>query len=141
MHLDFGPDVAGGALFPFLEAFTDMRTGISIARGGASRLIDALVAAAARRPAASCARGAEVARVAVAAGRASGVELAGGERIAARRAVIAGLTPTALYGRLLEPAAAPPRAARRGGRATPTGRATMMVHLALSRPGPVARGR
>src|SRR5579862_5941214 len=36
MHLDFGPDVSGGALFPFLEAFTDMRTGISIARGGAS---------------------------------------------------------------------------------------------------------
>ena len=32
MHLDFGPDVSGGALFPFLEAFTDMRTGISLAR-------------------------------------------------------------------------------------------------------------
>ena len=37
MHLDFGPDVSGGAMFPFLEAFTDMRTGISVARGGASR--------------------------------------------------------------------------------------------------------
>jgi phytoene dehydrogenase-like protein len=44
MHLDFGPDVAGGALFPFLEAFTDMRVGIAIVRGGASRLPEALAA-------------------------------------------------------------------------------------------------
>ena len=44
MHLDFGPDVSGGAMFPFLEAFTDMRTGISVAQGGASRLIEASVA-------------------------------------------------------------------------------------------------
>ncbi|HSC01810.1 MAG TPA: NAD(P)/FAD-dependent oxidoreductase, partial [Solirubrobacteraceae bacterium] len=41
MHLDFGPDVSGGAMFPFLEAFTDMRTGISIVQGGASKLIEA----------------------------------------------------------------------------------------------------
>ncbi|MBV9914944.1 MAG: NAD(P)/FAD-dependent oxidoreductase [Solirubrobacterales bacterium] len=44
MHLDFGPDVSGGAMFPFLEAFTDMRVGISLVRGGASRLVQALIA-------------------------------------------------------------------------------------------------
>src|SRR6185312_15062245 len=95
MHLDFGPDVAGGALFPFLEAFTDMRTGISLARGGASRLIEAL-AGLGSEAGMELRTEAEVTRVSVAGGRAVGVELASGERIAARRAVIAGVTPPIL---------------------------------------------
>jgi phytoene dehydrogenase-like protein len=130
MHLDFGPDVSGGALFPFLEAFTDMRTGISLARGGASRLTDALVALlGAAGGELRC--GADVARVEVRGGRAVGVALAGGERLAARRAVIAGVTPTQLYGRMLE-------------RPMPGeyryGPGTMMLHLALRGPIPWAAG-
>ena len=130
MHLDFGPDVSGGAMFPFLEAFTDMRTGIAVARGGASRLIDALVALL-TEAGGELRLGAEVTRVVVEGGRASAVELAGGERIDAGRAVIANLTPTILHGRLLDAPSLSPRL-RRSAAGYAYGPGTMMVHLALA---------
>jgi phytoene dehydrogenase-like protein len=130
MHLDFGPDVSGGAMFPFLEAFTDMRTGISVARGGASRLIDALAGLGAEHGM-ELRTGAEVARVNVAGGRAVGVELADGERIEARRAVIAGVTPPLLHGLLA--GASVPGAFTTAARRYQFGPGTLMVHLALSR--------
>jgi phytoene dehydrogenase-like protein len=132
MHLDFGPDVAGGAMFPLLEAFTDMRAGMSIARGGASRLIDALVALAAEHGA-ELRTGAEVVRVSTRAGRASGVELADGERLQARRAVVAGVAPRALYSRLLAGAGVPEAIVRAAG-GYRYGPGTLMLHLALSAP-------
>jgi phytoene dehydrogenase-like protein len=130
MHLDFGPDVSGGAMFPFLEAFTDMRTGISIAEGGASRLIDALAGLGEERGM-ELRTGAEVTRVSVAGGRAVGVELASGERIEARRAVIAGVTPPILDGLLT--GVPLPEAVRVAARRYRFGPGTLMVHLALSR--------
>ena len=138
MHLDFGPDVSGGAMFPFLEAFTDMRTGIALARGGASRLIDALVALLSEAGG-ELRLGAEVTRVVVEGGRAGAVELAGGERIEARRAVIANLTPTILHGRLLDAASLSPRL-RRSAAGYAYGPGTMMVHLALAGPIPWSAG-
>lgn len=36
MHLDFGPDVAGGAMFPLLEMFADMENGMSVVEGARS---------------------------------------------------------------------------------------------------------
>jgi len=130
MHLDFGPDVSGGAMFPFLEAFTDMRTGISVAQGGASKLIEALIGLGAEAGM-EVRTEAEVAGITVAGGRAAGVELADGERIAARRAVIAGVTPPILSGLL---AGAPvPEAVRVAARRYSFGPGTMMLHLALSR--------
>ena len=138
MHLDFAPDVAGGAMFPFLEAFTDVRTGISLARGGASRLTAALCGLL-RDAGGELRLGADVARVLISGGRAAGVELSGGERVLARRAVIANLSPAVLYGRLL---AGAPLAAdvRRGATRYSYGPGTMMVHLALSGPIPWAAG-
>lgn len=138
LHLDFGPDVRGGAMFPFLEAFTDETVGMSVARGGASCLPEAL------RGLIEEAGGevrcdADVARVLVAEGRATGVELASGERIGARRAVIANLTPRVLYGRLLAHTGLP-RRVRLGARRYRYGPATMMVHLALSDAAPWAGG-
>jgi phytoene dehydrogenase-like protein len=138
MHLDFGPDVSGGAMFPFLEAFTDMRTGISVAAGGASKLIEALAGLGAEAGM-ELRTGAEVARVNVAGGRAVGVELASGERIDARRAVIAGVTPPILYGQLLSEESTP-RALRSAAHRYAFGPGTLMVHLALSRPPEWAAG-
>ncbi len=131
MHLDFGPDVSGGAMFPFLEAFTDMRAGISLAEGGASKLIEALAALGAEHGM-ELRTGAEVTRVIVEGGRAVGVELASGERIGARRAVIAGVTPPILYGKLLAEARLPGELRSAAERYT-FGPGTLMVHLALSR--------
>jgi phytoene dehydrogenase-like protein len=132
MHLDFGPDVSGGAMFPFLEAFTDMRTGMALARGGASSLIDALVAVG-RDAGAELRCSAEVARIVVEGGRAVGVELASGERIAAGRAVIAGVTPRLLY-ELLLAGVSIPAGIRRAAARYQHGPGTLMLHLALSEP-------
>ena len=131
MHLDFGPDVSGGAMFPFLEAFTDMRTGISVAQGGASRLIEALAGLGAEHGM-ELRTQAEVTRVTVTGGRAVGVALSDGERIEARRAVIAGVTPPILHDLL---AGVPlPEALKVAARRYRFGPGTLMVHLALSRP-------
>lgn len=132
MHLDFGPDVSGGAMFPLLEAFTDMRAGMAIARGGASRLIDALVALAGEHGA-EIRTDAEVVRVSTRSGRATGVEVAGGEHFEARRVVVAGVTPRILYSRLLGDVALP-EAIRRAAAVYRYGPGTLMLHLALSAP-------
>lgn len=132
LHLDFGPDVALGALFPLLEVFGDIANGMAIAEGGAGRLTAAL-AALVRDAGGEVRVGAPVARVLVESGRASGVELASGERIAADRAIVADLVPSLLFGRLIEHGAqGQPFAARIADYRH--GPATMMVHLALDGP-------
>jgi phytoene dehydrogenase-like protein len=132
MHLDFGPDVAMGALFPFLELFTDMRNGMSVVEGGASRLPDAL-AALAREAGGELRTSSPVRRVTVEHGRATGVELESGERIAARRAVVANLTPGVLFAGMVPPEALPDGFRRRAA-AYAYGPGTMMIHAALSGP-------
>jgi phytoene dehydrogenase-like protein len=73
-----------------------------------------------------------VERVLVEAGRAVGVE-AGGGRFRARRAILASVTPTTLYGSLLPTHAVTP-AVRGQAAAYRYGRAAMQVHVALSGP-------
>jgi phytoene dehydrogenase-like protein len=136
MHLDFGPDVAGGALFAFLESFADQRMGMAITRGGASRMVDALVAML-RARGGELRTGATVTGIGVAQGRATHVVLADGERIAARRAVVASTTPAALTRMLAAEAPAPLREQARRFRHGP---GTLMLHLALDGPIPWAAG-
>jgi phytoene dehydrogenase-like protein len=129
MHLDFGPDVSGGAMFPFLETFTDVDNGIGIARGGASKIVDAM-AGLIREFGGEIRVGADVDRIVTRNGRASAVTLGDGEEIAARRAIIANLTPGPLFGRLLRDCPVPAGLRRRAG-SFKYGPGTMMVHLAL----------
>jgi phytoene dehydrogenase-like protein len=131
MHLDFGPDVAGGAMFPFLETFADQANGMAVVAGGAGRLPDAL-AALVTEAGGSIRTGAEVTRILASGGRAHGVELASGERIHARSAVLANLGPPLVFGRLLDDA--PPPGAAGAARSYRYGPATMVVHLALREP-------
>ena len=42
MHLDFAPDIAGGALFPYLESMANQAFGMVIGKGGADTMINAL---------------------------------------------------------------------------------------------------
>ena len=128
MHLDFGPDVSGGAQFPLLEVFSGMEEGMAIAKGGAAALPDALVGII-REHGGEVATGTEVARVLTDEGKAVGVELANGEQVFASRAVIANLTPTVLFERLLPELL--PDAFRRKVARYAYGPGTMMVHLAL----------
>lgn len=130
MHLDFPPDSPGGALFALLETFASSRHGMALGRGGASSLVDALVAML-HSSGGELVCGAEVERVVVERGRATGVKLRGGEHVLARRAVVANLTPAVLFGRLLDSNAVPARFLwkTRRYRYAP---GTLMIHLALS---------
>jgi phytoene dehydrogenase-like protein len=132
MHLDFGPDVAMGALFPFLELFTDMRNGMSVVEGGASRLPEAL-AGIVREAGGEVRTSSPVRVVTVDGARATGVELDSGERIQARRALVANLTPGVLFSGMVPPEALPDGFRRRVARYV-YGPGTMMIHAALSAP-------
>ncbi len=106
--------------------------GMPVPRGGGIRLVEAL-AAIVREGGGELRTDADVERVLVSGGRATGVQLVGGETVTATRAVIASVTPTQLYGRLLGPGVAPLEAAR-AAEAFRYGRAGMQIHFALSEP-------
>lgn len=119
LHLDFPPHIRGGALYPFLSCMGAQSTGIVLAKGGAGRLIDSIMALF-QDSGGELRCGAAVERIAVEQGRAIGVVVKG-KTIRARRAVIANLSPKPLSG-LVE---FPIRRFRYGP-------GTMMIHLALS---------
>ncbi len=129
MHLDFAPDVAGGALFPYLESMANQAFGMVIGKGGADVIIRSMVSLL-KATGGEVITGEAVERIETSAGRASGVVLAGGARIEARKAVIANAHPRIVFGRLLakDPARADYDARIERFRAGP---GTMMVHLAL----------
>ena len=126
MHLDFAPDVAGGALFPYLEGMAGQSFGMVLGKGGSDTMVRALVAAiTARGGKIEC--GQSVDRIVHTGGKASGIILTDGREIHARRAVIAGVAPRALP-RLTGTASA--FDAKMTGFTHAPG--TMMIHLALS---------
>ncbi len=124
MHLDFPPDAPGGALFAFVETFASAANGMTLGRGGAQSLVDALVSLL-RSLGGEIVCDAEVERIRVLGGRAVGVDVRDGETYEAARAVIGNITPTVLA-RLIDPSLL--RADVRSYRYAP---GTFMVHLAL----------
>jgi phytoene dehydrogenase-like protein len=127
MHLDFSPDCAGGALFPYLEAMADQAFGMALGRGGADIIVTAMVRAIIAAGG-EVRLGASVQSIAIENGAAKGVILAGGGRIDASRAIVANLHPRVLFGQLVP---APPAAAQMLAKFR-SGPATMMIHLALN---------
>lgn len=128
MHLDFAPDMAGGAVFPYLESMANQNFGMVIGKGGADTVTRALVA---RIEAAGgevhC--GSHVTRVVREGSRATGIELADGSRIKANKAVIANVAPGGLMS-LLEGQSGDAGFDRKmTGFVHAPG--TMMIHLAL----------
>jgi phytoene dehydrogenase-like protein len=131
LHTGLGPEAAASGYMTQVIAVSIQEAGIPIPRGGGAHLADSL-ARLIRDHGGVLETGRDVERVLVADGRASGVRTTDGETVTATRAVVASVTPTQLYGRLLA-ASAPAGAAERGRRFR-YGRSDMQIHLALSEP-------
>ncbi len=131
-HGDITPGSSGGAAFAVVLALLGHAVGWPYPRGGSGRLTDAL-AERLRELGGELRCGAPAAAIETGGGRARGVRLAGGERIAAD-AVISTLTPRPLAA-LLPPGALPDRllARLRGWR---HGLGTFKLDLALAGPVP-----
>jgi phytoene dehydrogenase-like protein len=129
MHLDFSPDSAGGAVFPYLEGLAGAAMGMVIGRGGAQTATDALVAIV-EEGGGEVRCGAEVDAIRHTGGRVTGVEA--GEVVDAD-AVLATLAPRHL-GRLLGETGTP--AFDRGLAGFRHAPGTMMIHVALDGPAP-----
>jgi phytoene dehydrogenase-like protein len=129
MHLDFAPDIAGGAVFPYLESMANQSFGMVLGRGGA----DTMIRAHENMLKAACGRlftEVEVAEILTSGGGATGIRLASGETHEATKAVVAGVAPGALVGKLL-PAGSGDAAFDASMRKFRHAPGTMMIHLAL----------
>ena len=104
--------------------------GLPVPRGGGVKLVDGL-AAIVREAGGELRTDVDVERILVSEGRATAVRLGDGETISAARAVLACVTPTQLYGRLLSKADTPPRVADAAARFR-YGRGEMQIHIAMS---------
>ena len=128
LHLDFPPDVAGGALFPYLESMANQSLGMVIGQGGADTIVKAMVGAL-KAKGGVLILGDGASRIDLANGAASGVTLQSGRKLEAGR-IIANVHPKIVFEELTPPDAAPAsfRGAVKSFRAGP---GAMMIHLAL----------
>ncbi|MEV6048525.1 phytoene desaturase family protein [Streptomyces xanthochromogenes] len=100
LHADLAPEAAGSGGFGWLMSMLGQTYGFPVPVGGAGALTAALVRRLEGRGGkVRC--GQEVTEIVVRGGRAVGVRTAGGEAVAARRAVLADVSAPALYGSLV----------------------------------------
>jgi phytoene dehydrogenase-like protein len=132
LHTGLGPDNAVSGFMTQVIACAVQLGGMPVPVGGGVRLVDAL-AAIVRDAGGDLRTDVTVERITVSSGRATGVVLADGERVAATRAIVAGVTPTQLYGSLLEPGDTPSEIRDAAARYR-YGRAGMQIHVALDEP-------
>jgi phytoene dehydrogenase-like protein len=132
LHTGLGPDAAASGFMTQVIAVSLEMAGMPVPRGGGVVLVDAL-ADIVRDAGGDCETGKDVVEILLTDGRASGVRLADGETVSASEAVIANVTPTQLYGRLLPESAVASETAS-AARRFRYGRAEMQVHMALSEP-------
>jgi phytoene dehydrogenase-like protein len=129
LHTGLGPDAATSGFMNRVIGFAIEVGGMPIPRGGGARLVDALVRLI-EDNGGDCHTNHDVERVLHVDGRATGARTTGGDVFTARRAVICNVTPTQLYGRLLDLGGEVADAGRRFR----FGRSEMQIHYALSEP-------
>ncbi|MEU1426684.1 NAD(P)/FAD-dependent oxidoreductase [Nocardia sp. NPDC005746] len=131
LHAGLSPDHASGGVMIPLFAATLHGAGLPVVAGGSGGLLTAfesLLGSLGVQVSTST----PVERILVEHGRATGV-VSRGRTLRARRAVLASVTPTALYGNLLPPGAVPAPLCAEAA-VFRYGRAEMQIHVALSAP-------
>lgn len=129
LHVDFAPDTAGGALFPYLESMANQAFGMVIGKGGANTIIKAMEGLL-KELGGDILLNAPVQHIEQTKGRATGVVLSDGRRFSATKAVIANLHPQLVFGRLVDTQTVPAPYQKKVDTFRP-GLGTMMIHLAL----------
>ncbi len=132
LHTGLGPDQATSGFMTQVIGAALQLGGMPVPVGGGARLVEAL-AGIVTAAGGEVRLEADVQRVMVANGRATGVRLADGEVVTATRAVVANVTPTQLYLKLLGGSEVPVPVAEAATRFR-YGRAEMQIHLALDEP-------
>ena len=130
LHTGLGPDQAMSGFMTQVIACALQLGGMPVPKGGGVKLVDAL-ATIVRDAGGELRTEADVERIVVADGKATAVRLAGGDTISASRAVLACVTPTQLYGRLLGENDASPSVREKALRFR-YGRGEMQIHIAMS---------
>ncbi len=129
LHTGLGPDQATSGFMTQVIACALQLGGMPVPKGGGVNLVDGL-ATIVREAGGELRTAADVERILVSEGRATAVRLTGGEAVSASRAVLACVTPTQLYGRLLDDGDAPANV-HEAARRFRYGRGEMQIHLAL----------
>src|SRR5439155_657247 len=130
LHTGLGPEAAASGFMAHVIAVALELGGMPVPRGGGVRLVEAL-AAIVRDAGGELETGRDVEQIVIRDGRAVGVRLVDGEEIDAHEAVLANVTPTQLYGRLILETLAPVEHVE-AARHFRYGRGEMQIHMALS---------
>lgn len=133
LHAGLAPDAASGGLMVPIFAATLHAAGLPVVVGGAGNFVRAW-AGLLDELGVTVHTGRRVQRILLDGGAAVGVA-GDGWAITASRAVLASVTPTALYGELLPPGAVAPQVTEQAAAYRP-GRAAAQLHVALSGPVP-----
>jgi phytoene dehydrogenase-like protein len=136
LHADFAPETPGSAVFGWTLVGLARSVGFPVPEGGAGALSEAMIRRLRQRGGVVLS-GRPVEAIEVRDGRAAGVRTADGDRIGARRAVLADVGAPQLYGRLLDPRHVPASLLRRLERFQYDS-STVKVDWALSAPIPWA---
>lgn len=129
LHAGIGPEQASSGFMTRMMTMSLEAGGTPVPEGGGYRLVAALNGIV-QDAGGTCVTGKGVAAVLVERGRAAGVRLADDTIVTAKRGVVAGVTPTQLYGSLLADVPQTHAAARAASRFR-YGRARMQLHFAL----------
>jgi phytoene dehydrogenase-like protein len=132
LHVGLSPESPLSAQMDKVVMFSLEQVGSPMVEGGGAQLVKAFCEIIADGGGV-VRTGADVAEIVTSKGVATGVRLEGGETIPASQAVVANVTPTQLYGRLLKGDAVP-APVRADAAAFRYGRGEMQIHLALSEP-------
>ena len=131
LHAGLSPDHASGGFVIPVFAANLHSAGVPVAVGGSGRLVRAFRSLL-DSLGVEIMTGATAEQITVEDGRAAGV-VVGGEVVGAGSAILASVTPTALYGELLPSEAVPPDIAYAASKFR-YGRAAMQIHVALDAP-------